>query len=490
MTLHGNKSIVILIRSNEPRYLAMNKFIGKLIASALVFTTVFSSLSLTNVYADEYWPEGPEVQSQAAIVMEMETGAILYEKNINDVHYPASITKIMTTLLALENSDMNEVVTFSHDSVYNTEGSGIARDVGEEMTMEQCLYAVMLESANECAYAVGEHVADGDINKFVDMMNDRAAEIGCLNTHFNNSSGLPDDNHYTSAYDMALIAKEAYKNEVFRVICGTKRYTIPVTNKHKNDETYLQNHHGMLYPLKTTKYLYEYCLGGKTGYTTQANSTLVTYAEKDGMTLICVVMDAPSGAHYDDTRALFDYAFANFHMVNVTENLEEKQDIKEGAHITENEDFVEIDDNAKIVLPLAAEYKDATSEVVVEKENLDVAATLNYSYAGHYVGSADIKATNATIQEFVFGRGNETAAELEKQNAEEEKQKEEKAGIFQVDIIRILKIAGLAILAIALLIVIIVVFNSVAFRKRRSRWHQDRRYKTIKPNRKWNRRRR
>ena len=233
----------------------------------------------------QYWPQGPEVQSSAAIVMELSTGLILYEKNIHDVHYPASITKILTTLLAVENSTMDEVVTFSKDSVFNTEGSGIARDVGEEMTMEQCLYAVMLASANECAYAVAEHVA-GDIQSFVDMMNERCAALGCKNTHFNNCNGLPDEQHYTSVYDMALIAREAYSNETFRIICGTKTYTIPFTNKHEDEETFLQNHHQMLYPYRTREHLYDYCLGGKTGYTLAANSTLVTYAEKDGMTLV------------------------------------------------------------------------------------------------------------------------------------------------------------------------------------------------------------
>lgn len=182
----------------------------------------------------QYWPQGPEIQSSAGIVMELSTGLILYEKNINDVHYPASITKILTTLLAVENSSMDEVVTFSKDSVYNTEGSGIARDVGEEMTMEQCLYAVMLASANECAYAVAEHVA-GDIHSFVDMMNERCASLGCKNTHFNNCNGLPDEQHYTSVYDMALIAREAFSNETFRIICGTKTYTIPFTNKHEDE---------------------------------------------------------------------------------------------------------------------------------------------------------------------------------------------------------------------------------------------------------------
>ena len=129
------------------------------------------------VQAADYWPEGPEVQSPSVILMEMSTGTVLYEKNSDERNYPASITKIMTTLLALENSDLNEVVTFSDDAINNTEGSGIYRDYGEQMTMEQCLYAVMLNSANECAYAVAEHVG-GTVEHFVDMMNEKAAELG------------------------------------------------------------------------------------------------------------------------------------------------------------------------------------------------------------------------------------------------------------------------------------------------------------------------
>ena len=169
------------------------------------------------VQAADYWPEGPEVQSPSVILMEMSTGTVLYEKNSDERNYPASITKIMTTLLALENSDLNEVVTFSDDAINNTEGSGIYRDYGEQMTMEQCLYAVMLNSANECAYAVAEHVG-GTVENFVDMMNAKAKELGCTNTHFANPHGLQDENHYTTAHDMALIAQAAYQHETFRII--------------------------------------------------------------------------------------------------------------------------------------------------------------------------------------------------------------------------------------------------------------------------------
>ena len=206
------------------------------------------------VQAADYWPEGPEVASPNVIVMELNSGTILFERNSLEQHYPASITKIMTTLVVLENcDDLSEIVTFSDGSIDNTMGSGIARDYGEQMTMEQCLYAVMLESANECAYAVAEHVG-GTVENFVKMMNEKAAELGCQNTHFANPHGLHDENHYTCAYDMALISKAAYENETFRIITGTSRYTIPPTNKH-DEPTPLQNHNEILHPRRHTNYV-------------------------------------------------------------------------------------------------------------------------------------------------------------------------------------------------------------------------------------------
>lgn len=253
-----------------------------------------------------YWPKLSEkITAGAAILMDVDTGTILYKKNINKAYYPASITKILTTLVAIENSSMDEVVTFSADAVYKTAGgSSIWRDIGEVMTMEQCLYAVMLESANECAYAVAEHIG-GTMQKFVKMMNEKAKELGCKDSKFMNPHGLPDEKHYLTAKDMAIIAKAAYENETFRLICGTKRYTIPPTNKH-NVPTYMVNHHKMLYPKDTAAYLYDYCLGGKTGYTNAAGHTLVTYAQKDGMTLLAVILNGTSPQYWKETRALFD----------------------------------------------------------------------------------------------------------------------------------------------------------------------------------------
>lgn len=382
---------------------------------ALAIACAICSISINpvSVQAADYWPEGPEVESPCAIVMEATTGTILYEKNSHEQHYPASITKIMTTLLALENSSMDETVTFSQDSIYKTEGSGIARDVDEQMTMEQCLYAIMLASANECAYAVAEHVG-GDIDTFVDMMNERAAEIGCTDTHFANPHGLNDPEHYTTCYDMALIAREAYKNEKFRLITGTARYTIPPTNKHA-EETYLQNHNEMLYPFKTTKYLYEYCVGGKTGYTTDANSTLVTYAEKDGMTLICVILNASSPSQWTDSTNLYNYCFDNFQTLSVADNeTRYQEDGVDAGSLNVNGSYADLDPDGIIVIPKTAEFSEAEPEISYDNAEGDVIASINYTFAGHDVGGADIVATGAKIEPFAFDNLNgETETQTE-----------------------------------------------------------------------------
>lgn len=356
----------------------------------------------TVTFATEYWPEAPEVESPSVILMEMSTGTILYEKESTVQNYPASITKIMTAMVALENSELNEIVTFSDDAINNTEGSGIARDYGEQMTMEQCLYAVLLGSANECAYAVAEHVG-GTMEHFVEMMNAKASELGCTNTHFVNPHGLFDENHYTSCHDMALIAKAAYENETFRIMTGTARYTIPPTNKHE-EPTNLQNHNEMLYPWQTLKWRYEYCTGGKTGYTNVARTTLVTYAEKDGMSLVCVVMHTESPSQWRDSINLFDYAFDNFQIFNIADN-ETKYDTSEeieAGTLNGNKTFVDIDHNAGIVLPKTTEFSDASSEIIYNGSSSDVVGTIYYTYADRKVGSADIARTGIEVQGFIF----------------------------------------------------------------------------------------
>ena len=385
--------------------------------AACLILTIISAVCLgkVDVKAADYWPDAPETLSPGVILMEESTGTILYEKNMDEAHYPASITKIMTTLLALENGNLSDMVTFSDDAINNTEGSGIARDYGEQMTLEQCLYGVMLESANECAYAVAEHVG-GTVENFVDMMNAKAKELGCTNTHFANPHGLQDENHYTTAHDMALIAQAAYQNETFRIIIGTKMYTIPPTNKHA-EETVLRNHHDMLctYHNANRKYLYPYCVGGKTGYTATANSTLVTYAEKDGMTLICVVMNTQSPNQFIDTVNLFDYAFDNFQVLNVSENDTDysAEATVDNGNLNNIAPFVELDKDAVIVLPKTAEFSDTSSSVEYNDSDSEIAGSITYTYAGRNVGKADIKTTGVVVEGYAFD--NESTEEEEQE---------------------------------------------------------------------------
>lgn len=393
------------------------KFKNRWKKAACLILTIISAVCLgkVDVKAADYWPDAPETLSPGVILMEESTGTILYEKNSDEAHYPASITKIMTTLLALENGNLSDMVTFSDDAINNTEGSGIARDYGEQMTLEQCLYGVMLESANECAYAVAEHVG-GTVENLVDMMNAKAKELGCTNTHFANPHGLQDENHYTTAHDMALIAQAAYQNETFRIIIGTKMYTIPPTNKHA-EETVLRNHHDMLctYHNANRKYLYPYCVGGKTGYTATANSTLVTYAEKDGMTLICVVMNTQSPNQFIDTVNLFDYAFDNFQVLNVAENDTDysAETTVDNGNLDNIAPFVELDKEAVIVLPKTAEFSDTSSSVEYNDSDPEIAGSITYTYAGRNVGKADIKTTGVVVEGYAFD--NESTEEEEQE---------------------------------------------------------------------------
>lgn len=259
------------------------------------------------------WPKGPKIEGKSAVLMDVVTETVLYSKNADEKMYPASITKILTTLLACENLNMNDKLVMSEAATYsNAPGnSSIYADVGEEFTVQQALMAVMLESANEVAYAVGEQVS-GSMKKFVELMNRRAKELGCKNSHFNNPSGLPDETHYTTANDMANIAKAAWFNPLFRKFCTKDIFEIPPTNKFE-ETRYLLNHHKMM---PTRDYAYEGVLGGKTGYTQVSGNTLVTYAKRGNTILMAVVMGSVNGA-WSDTAALLDYGFNNFEKLDM-----------------------------------------------------------------------------------------------------------------------------------------------------------------------------
>lgn len=262
------------------------------------------------------WPKGPQVEAEAAVVMDADTGAFLYSKNMMAKEYPASITKIMTALVAIENGKLDSKIKCSEHAVYSIEtgSSHCGLQPGEKITLRQALYALMLESANDAANSIAEKVG-GSIENFVQMMNDRAKELGCVNTHFSNTHGLHQEDHYTCAYDMALITRAAFENETLAEIAGTVEYTIPKTNKVK-ETRYFVNHHKML---TDSSYHYDGCIGGKTGFTSDALNTLVTVSQKDERKLISVVLRT-NGADktYQESAALLDYGYQEFTHRSIT----------------------------------------------------------------------------------------------------------------------------------------------------------------------------
>ena len=235
-------------------------------------------------------------------------------------------------------------------------------------------------------------------------MNEKAKELGCTNTHFTNPNGLPDPNHYTSARDMALISRAAYENKIFDKITGTKTYTIPPTNKHA-EPTLLNNHHAMLNFYQTNKYLYDPCVGGKTGYTVDAGATLVTYAKKDGMTLISVVLNGQTENYYTDTINILNYCFDNFTAYDLSSGSSTYEESLFGKLGSLNNDkkYIKRGENSTVVLPKTAEFSDATYKLVPAKRNSEnIAGQIQYYYADRFVGSAELIFEKATKVPYPF----------------------------------------------------------------------------------------
>ena len=273
-----------------------------------------SSDPLTNYMTN--WPQMDGIGEDSGVVIDADSGAILYSLNRDIQRYPASITKIMTCLLTLENANLSDIVTMTETGMAEaySGSSNVSPDLGEQFTVEQCLYMLMLKSGNDIASQLAEFVG-GSVPAFVDMMNARAAALGCTGTHFHNAHGLPDEEHVTTAYDMALIMREALKNEEFRKIIGTQIYKVGPTNTKSESRVY-ENHFKLI--LEDSEWYYPDAIGGKTGYTDSAWRTLVGAAERDGRTLVCVVMHGPNANDFGDMQRLFEYGFNNFKKETIT----------------------------------------------------------------------------------------------------------------------------------------------------------------------------
>ena len=429
----------------------------------------------------ENWPQGPQIGAGGAILMEANTGTILYAKNIDDRFYPASTTKILTSLVAIENSEMNETVSFSQEVVFSI-GKGTSNmgmDVGQTISMEQCLYGILVYSANEVCNAVGEHIA-GSIEGYVDMMNQKALELGCTNSHFVTTNGLHDENHYTTPRDLATIACAFFSNQTLTKMSNTNHYYIPPTAT-QPDDIDLWTHNS----LTAGTYPYDGYIGGKTGFTSDSRQTLVSCAERNGIKLICVIMQEESPNQFLDTIALFDYGFNNFQKVNIAEN-ETNYTISDSDLFNtdsdlffSNDPIIKIDPSDNVIIPNTITFADLTSTLSYETAGLEgsdsLLATIQYQYQGQNVGKASITLTPA-VNSSQF----ESDAKIVSANAIDAP--ENTFGGGKIIFINILKVIGIIILILVLLIISIFTYafckNYNFARRRRSRINRKRRRKS------------
>lgn len=262
----------------------------------------------------------PTITAKSAILIDADSGEILFEKNANTKMYPASTTKMLTGILAIENGNLNEKITVDDRSPYEIRGTHIALNPGEILPFNDILHGLLIESANDCAQVLAKHIS-GSIESFSKLMNDKAKEIGAINTNFTNPHGLHDSEHTTTAYDLALIARYAMQNETFREIVQTKRYIIEPTNK-QPEKRYLSNGNKLLYATgsgnkirvdgNTVDIKYEGANGVKTGYTPEAMNCLVSSVTKGNKTLIAVVLKSAKTDIWIDSHELFNYGFNYF----------------------------------------------------------------------------------------------------------------------------------------------------------------------------------
>lgn len=302
--------------------------------------------------------EQPEISADAAILIDSSSEKVLYSKNENQKMYPASTTKILTAILTIENCNLNDVVTVPYGAISSiTSGYSVAAlQAGEQLTVEQLLQVMLVHSANDAANVLAFHVS-GSIENFAELMNNKVSELGLTNTHFTNPSGMHDENHYTTAHDLAIIMKYCMKNDTFRSLSSLKYCNIPATNKY-DVRVFNTTNELLIYDNRdvSSNYYYKYAIAGKTGYTTQAKNCLVSVAKKENLELICVVLSAgiyPNNvsAKFVDTKSIFDYGYNNYTIKKLREKdaIATQIEIGNGTKETRNLDLLISDDLSALV---------------------------------------------------------------------------------------------------------------------------------------------
>jgi len=306
---------------------------------------VFCVIALWN-NSQVFAAEELSVNAKAAFMVEVNTGKVIYENHAQEINYPASVTKILTAILVLENCELEEIATVSSNALANIpEGYVVAPlFVGEEMRVKDLLYALMLKSANDAAYVLAEHVG-GSIDGFSAMMNQKAEELGCMNSHFVNPNGIHQEDHYTTAYDMYLIAQYAMQNAQFVQIVSTYQYTLPATNKYSEKDRVMENTNSFVNP--ESKYYDTNVKGIKTGTTTQAGNCLIVDAEKNGFEIITVVLGAETKeSKFLETSKMMQYMFDNYTFTEIhkTGDMIQTIDVEKATKETKNLNIVISDD--------------------------------------------------------------------------------------------------------------------------------------------------
>lgn len=386
----------------------------------LALACVISIFSMSVcAFAKPDWPLDTGCQSEAGIVMDLDSGAVLFAQNIHVQEYPASITKLLTALVVVENASMDEQVTFSHDAVYNVEsGSGnkLQLEEGDVLSVKDCLYVMLLQSSNQAANALAEHVG-GSREAFADMMNEKAASLGCRESHFVNPSGLNDPEQLTSAYDMARIGAAVFGNPTLLEICSTTSATLPPTINNPNGRTYSMEHKLVVTGDSSDENYYPSAVAGKTGYTSLAGQTLVTYAEQDGRRQVAVTLKSTQRTHYSDTKTILDFGFARFKNVSVAENETDYVTGEEPVTIgdeTYSPSDLYLDEKAVVTLPNDAQFSDADKYLQTEipaSHPEGAVARIIYTYNDRQIGVAWVYSTKAASAPVSAedGTDNETA---------------------------------------------------------------------------------
>ena len=317
------------MKTNEPTTKQIKSF---LIFTILLLVSILILLFNTNYsYAEDLIDSGIlqntenttndnlKIYSDAVILIENQTGKTLYEKNSEQKMYPASTTKILTAILSIEKGNLNDKVTVSKTAIAQMKSGYTSAYLseGEIISVEDLLKVLLINSANDASNVLAEYIS-GSIDSFVTLMNEKSKELGCTNTHFVTTNGLHDDNHYTTAKDLAIIARYCMQNETFRKIVSMKKCVIPATNK--SEERIYKNTNDLINP--TSGYYYPSCIGIKTGFTSEAKNCLISACSKNGLQVIAVVLGASitenhKSARYVDSKNLYDYTYSNYSIQNI-----------------------------------------------------------------------------------------------------------------------------------------------------------------------------